>query len=712
MVSGTDLFLSLFNNLAVFIVLIAVYGVINRHFGKSPSFTKQAAVGVCFGIFAIGCMHVKIPVAQGVIVDQRNAVVALSGAFGGPFAAIISAVFAGTYRFQLGGMGVVGGIIGVFLSAGAGIIAFFYRDKIDNIFKASLAAIIATVIILPGFLFIKDLQSGWELLQAMALPYGLAVFIGLLFVGLLLAHEEYRYLTELEQKESEKRYRELFENLIDVSYRIDSEGTVSLVSPSVEKVFGYSPEEMLGEKISKFLKDPARQAEFIDLVKREAQVANLEIEMTRKDGTPIWVSSNAKSLTDNEGTVIGIEGISRDISQLKEAEFEKRVLETQLRQSQKMEALGTLAGGIAHDFNNILSAVIGFSEISLTKLEADSPAHKNVKKILTAGMRARDLVRQILTFSRKDERELIPLQVEPLVKETIKLLRSSIPATIEICHEIDPDLDNILADPTHIHQIVMNLCTNAAHAMEEDGGYLKVSLVQVRLTEHDIRLHPGLKPAEYLKLSVQDTGHGIPPEQIEKIYEPYYTTKDTDKGTGLGLAVVHGIVQGYGGAIYAYSEPKIGTTFNVYLPTISKQSANGDETVLDLPGGNESILLVDDEPALVDAGCQMLEHLGYRVNTAGGSMAALNLFRQIHSEIDLVITDMTMPKMNGEKLAIELLKIRPDIPIIINTGYSSILSDEKLSTLGIKAMIHKPVIKAELARLVRDILDERDAKPR
>ena len=609
-------------------------------------------------------------------------------------------------------MGVVGGIIGVFLSAGAGIIAFFYRDKIDNIFKASLAAVIATIMILPGFLFINDLQSGLKLMQAMALPYGLAVFIGLLFVGLLLAHEEYRYLTELEQKESEKRYRELFENLIDVSYRLDSEGTVTLISPSVEKIFGYSPEEMLGEKISKFLKDPTRQAEFIDLVKKEAQVANLEIEMTRKDGTPIWVSSNAKSLTDNEGAFIGIEGISRDISQLKEAEFEKRVLETQLRQSQKMEALGTLAGGIAHDFNNILSAVIGFSEISLTKLEADSPDHKNVKKLLTAGMRARDLVRQILTFSRKDERKLIPLQVEPLVKETIKLLRSSIPATIEIYQEIDPDLDNILADPTHIHQIVMNLCTNAAHAMEEDGGYLKVSLVQISLTEHDIRLHPGLKPAEYLKLSVQDTGHGIPPEQIEKIYEPYYTTKDTDKGTGLGLAVVHGIVQSYGGAIYAYSEPKIGTTFNVYLPTISKQSANGDETALDLPGGNESILLVDDEPALVDAGCQMLEHLGYRVNTAGGSMAALNLFRQMHKEIDMVITDMTMPKMNGEKLAIELLKIRPDIPIIINTGYSSILSDEKLSTLGIKAMIHKPVIKAELARLVRDILDERDAKPR
>jgi CheY-like chemotaxis protein len=311
-----------------------------------------------------------------------------------------------------------------------------------------------------------------------------------------------------------------------------------------------------------------------------------------------------------------------------------------------------------------------------------------------------------LTFSRKDERELGPVQAAPLVKEALKMLRSSLPSTIEISQQIDGDIDPVLADPTQIHQIVMNLCTNAAHAMEVDGGRLNVVISQVHLSDRDIRLHPGLLPGDYLKLSVQDTGPGIPAEIIQKIYDPYFTTKEKGKGTGLGLSVVHGIVKRYGGAVHAYSEPRVGATFNVYIPTVENQPVEVNQEVFELPRGNEHILLVDDEPSLIDVGRQLLEKQGYRVSTAAGSMSALEIFRHSPKDVDLVLTDMTMPDMTGDKLAVEMLKIRPDLPIILATGYSVAITAEKAQKMGIRAFIHKPVVEADLARIVRHVLDE------
>ena len=268
-----------------------------------------------------------------------------------------------------------------------------------------------------------------------------------------------------------------------------------------------------------------------------------------------------------------------------------------------------------------------------------------------------------------------------------------------------------MADHTQIHQIVMNLCTNAAHAMDEDGGQLKIGLSQVHLDTRDIRLHPGLTPGGYVKLRVEDNGPGIAPEVLENIYNPYFTTKEKGKGTGLGLSVVHGILQSYQGAVYAYSEVGKGTVFNVYIPAIKQIQAKAEAEVPDLPGGCEQILLVDDEPILVEVGRQMLEKLGYTVNPCGGSHEALATFRQSPGEFDLVITDMTMPKMTGDKLAAELLHIRPDIPMIISTGYSSNMTDETALAMGIKAVVPKPILGSTLAETVRRVLDDVHGAP-
>ncbi|BBO68680.1 hypothetical protein DSCA_26100 [Desulfosarcina alkanivorans] len=487
-------------------------------------------------------------------------------------------------------------------------------------------------------------------------------------------------------------------------FRIGSNARILNVNEKAARTLGYSMEELTA--LSVFDIDPQVNRDnwedvWQTLCKKKAD--SFDTIHRRKDGLeiPVVISSNLLEYDDRQFSIAFVQ----DITERKKAEKETKRLGEALLQAQKMEAIGTLAGGIAHDFNNILAAVIGYSELSLPEVDPDSRVHSHLRQILKAGLRARDLVAQILTFSRKDERDLRPLQVAPLVKEALRLLRSLMPATIDIKQQISPGIDPVMADPTQIHQIVMNLSTNAGHAMDSDGGCLTVSVSQVRLSDRDIRMHPGLHPGEYLKLSVQDTGRGIPPEIMQKIYDPYFTTKEKGKGTGLGLSVVHGIVKSYGGAIYAYSEPGTGTTFNVYIPSAVQPVAVEQEVDSELPGGSERILLVDDEPALIDVGRHLLEKLGYRVSTASSGTEALDLFRDAPQAIDLVLTDMTMPHMTGDRLAAELLKIKPGLPIIISTGYSIHMSAEKAQERGIQAFIYKPIVEADLAGIVRRVLD-------
>jgi signal transduction histidine kinase len=411
----------------------------------------------------------------------------------------------------------------------------------------------------------------------------------------------------------------------------------------------------------------------------------------------VLVSGN--TVLDEEGKIIFYRVTVRDIT-------DQRRLQDQLAQAQKMESIGTLAGGIAHDFNNILGAIMGYSELTLNDLPEGTEARENMSEVVKATYRARNIVRQILTFSRKSEESRSPISVPLVVKEVLRFIRASIPTTIEIRDDIDPDSGRIMGDSNQLHQVVMNLCTNAHHAMREEGGTLEVRLDRIVLDRHSAADPHGLAEGSYVRLSVSDTGSGMDAETIERIFEPYFTTKEKDEGSGLGMAVVHGIVKGYGGTVAVESTPGEGSTFIIYLPRIETSEDMEPAELGPLPRGTEKVLFVDDEMPLARLGQKMLEKLGYRVDVTTNSAEALEKVRSDPQGWNIIITDQTMAGLTGSRLAAELLSIRPDLPIIICTGYSDIMDKEKAEKIGVRDYLMKPLDRAVLARTVRRALDE------
>ncbi len=386
--------------------------------------------------------------------------------------------------------------------------------------------------------------------------------------------------------------------------------------------------------------------------------------------------------------------------------------EKQLQQVMKLQAIGTLAGGIAHDFNNILFPIVGYTELTMDDVPKDSQARQNLKEILKATNRAKELVQQILTFSRQSSQERKPLKVQYLIKEVFKLLRATIPSSIQIECDIDDTCGPIKGDPTQIHQVIMNLCTNAYHAMQETGGKLEVSLKEIHISYEQSIERVGMKVGKHVELQVKDSGHGMEPQVIERIFEPYYTTKAQGKGTGLGLSVIHGIVKSHGGDITVSSFPGQGATFKVYLPIIDEMEVKieADEPAIAI-SGKERILLIDDEEQIIDIEQQILERLGYHVTPKTDSQEALEEFAAQPDRFDLVITDMTMPKMTGDQLARRMMDIKPQIPVILCTGFNETISEEKALAMGIDKFVMKPIVKDELASTIRTVLDNRPALP-
>jgi PAS domain S-box-containing protein len=431
-----------------------------------------------------------------------------------------------------------------------------------------------------------------------------------------------------------------------------------------------------------------------------------EAAIQSTDGLRHEVIFHKATFCSADGRLAGLIGSVLDVTKLKRAEEERRRAETQLLQAQKMEALGTLAGGIAHDFNNILGIIFGYTELALWSIPDNLPATKKLDEVLKAANRAKDLVQQILAFSRQGEKEKKPVQVSLIFKDALRMLRAIIPSTIDIRSDIS-SRSTILGDPTQIHQVLMNLCTNAVHAMRDQGGTLEVTLADVFLEPNVSDRYSDLQEGLHVQLIVKDTGHGIDPAIMDRIFDPFFTTKEIGVGTGLGLAVVHGIVKDHGGEIEVESERGKGTIFEVLFPA-AESPGSSDAVEPSLPRGHEHILVVDDEPGLAAAMGDMLESLGYETSCRTSSLEALETFLHQHGNqpFDLVITDMTMPTMTGLGFARELLRLNPELPIIICTGFSEHINPERIGKLGIKGFLMKPVTLRDLAVLVRGVLDE------
>ena len=441
--------------------------------------------------------------------------------------------------------------------------------------------------------------------------------------------------------------------------------------------------------------------------------ASYQVQLLTKEGRTIPYEYHATLFDDGKNKEKFVVSIGRDISERLRIEEEKEKLELDLRQAHKMEAIGTLAGGIAHDFNNILTVILGYSELGRRLPQSTGKIDEYLEQISRASRRARELVNQILAFSRKSENKLIPLAIYSLVREILQLLRSSIPTSIEIVSDLDPECGTTLVDPTQIQQIIMNLCTNAVHAMEKENGQLGIILARRRFSNKHFEGLAAPVSGDFIELAVSDTGQGMDAETLEHIFDPYFTTKEVGKGSGMGLAVVHGIVHGLGGMIKVSSSPGKGSVFQIYLPAIDAppQELDDEEGRLAdlLPAGRERILFVDDEETIVSVHKLFWAELGYEVEALTDSRAALQRFQAMPQRFDLVITDQTMPKLSGADLAVEMLKLRPDLPIILCTGYSNVISEEEARELGIKKFVMKPVSLQELARLARELLAEKES---
>jgi PAS domain S-box-containing protein len=489
----------------------------------------------------------------------------------------------------------------------------------------------------------------------------------------------------------------------------DPQGKIEYVNPKFCQLTGYTAEEVWGEN-PRILKSGEMPDDVYSEMWRSISSGiewRGEFHNKTKSGELYWEDVVISPILDEDRRITHFLAVKENITSQKQAEMDKAVLEKQLRKAQKLETIGTLAGGIAHDFNNILAPIMGYTDMVLHSLSPTDTMYKDLEHVLSGARRAKDLIEQILLFSKQGEKERQPLVLQPLIREVLKLIRPSIPTTVVIRQQMDVNCGKVNADATQIHQIIVNLCTNAWQAMEEVGGSLNLELEQVKIDAPTAKLYPALHIGDYACLSVIDTGPGMDELTLDRIFEPFFTTKALDKGTGLGLSVVHGIVQNHHGDIQVVSKSGVGTAFHIYLPIIDAEIAVMASEPEKIIGGTEHIIVVDDEPAITEMLRRMLGKFGYTTEVYNSANLALDAFKQEPGKYDLLITDLTMPHMTGLDLAAQVIKISPGFPIVVMTGFSDKMAYVNLDSYGIQQILGKPIVVKEITATVRQTIDNK-----
>ncbi|MEW6262831.1 MAG: ATP-binding protein [Thermodesulfobacteriota bacterium] len=540
-----------------------------------------------------------------------------------------------------------------------------------------------------------------RLLMQLVISALASVLLGIALISLKRLRQNRLRLLRLEQ-----RYQLLVESAQDAIIVLDSRGGLIEANQSACRSLGFTHNELIRMSFQDIIDhEHPIDIEMLRLLDDDQGHKFHETSYVTRSGEKIPVEISAKNI-DYDGRA-AVLSIARNISARKRADGERLRLERQLQQARKMESIGTLAGGIAHDFNNLLGSILAYTQMAMINPDDAQKTRHRLEQVFKAANIAKELVRQILTFSRRSEIKPLPIKLSPIIKETLKLLRSTVPSTIEIHQDLAPETRSVMTDPIQIQQVIMNLCTNATQAMEKNQGELHIKLKEIELTPA-LAKNLNVDPGPYLQLAFIDNGMGMEPKVADHIFEPYFTTKDRREGTGMGLAVVHGIVSEYNGAITVDTKPGKGSTFKVYFPQIDSKPPPNTNEAAGFQTGKERIMLVDDDRSLLEAGCDMLTYLGYEVDAHDSADEAWRCFQSSRDRYHLVILDQTMPKMTGAELAAKMLAMRPNLPIIICTGYHQRLDFDELRKTGIKSLLLKPLVLEDLAPALRTALESKE----